>query len=270
MNINQPTIHLMCGFLGFGKTTLAKRLSVELPAVLLTHDQIMVERYGRNPDDFQTKYKLVDEFIKTQAAEYIKQGKSVIMDYGFWTHNLRRAYYEWAKELTPHVIFHLPFCNLATAKQRVLQRSQNDKDALFIDETIFDTLLQQYEPWSAEDTYPVALHNAPTVEYIGKTVWVKMDRPLGSKHPKHGFEYPVNYGFIPFTVSGDGEELDAYVLQTDKPLTDFIGKCTAVIRRTNDNDDKLVVIPNDATLTDESIEKQTAFQEQWFEHILLR
>ena len=39
-----------------------------------------------------------------------------------------------------------------------------------------------------------------------------MDRPLGCKHPKYGFIYPVNYGYVPKTVSGDGEEWDAYVL----------------------------------------------------------
>ena len=38
-------------------------------------------------------------------------------------------------------------------------------------------------------------------DYIGQIVLVKMDRPLGTKHPKHGFVYPVNYGFIPNTVS---------------------------------------------------------------------
>ena len=44
-------------------------------------------------------------------------------------------------------------------------------------------------------------------KYIGRTVDVVMDRPLGSLHPKYGFEYPVNYGYIPHTISGDGEEL---------------------------------------------------------------
>ncbi len=48
--------------------------------------------------------------------------------------------------------------------------------------------------------------------YLGKEVVVKMDRPLGSKHPKHGFIYTVNYGFIPGTISGDGEELDLMCL----------------------------------------------------------
>ena len=41
--------------------------------------------------------------------------------------------------------------------------------------------------------------------YIGKTVKVKIDRPLHSLHPKHGFVYELNYGFIPNTVSGDGD-----------------------------------------------------------------
>ena len=33
-------------------------------------------------------------------------------------------------------------------------------------------------------------------EYIGKNLFVKIDREFGSKHPKHGFIYPVNYGFV--------------------------------------------------------------------------
>ena len=51
-----------------------------------------------------------------------------------------------------------------------------------------------------------------SIEFLNKKVTVKMDRPMGSKHPKHGFIYPVNYGYIPNTLSGDFEELDAYVL----------------------------------------------------------
>ncbi len=107
-------------------------------------------------------------------------------------------------------------------------------------------------------------------EFLGKIVNVKMDRPLGSKHPKHGFIYPVNYGYIPNTVSGDGEELDAYVLGVHEPLDEFEGKVVAIIRRTNDNDDKLVVMPEERNYTDEQIEALTEFQEQWFKHEILR
>lgn len=107
-------------------------------------------------------------------------------------------------------------------------------------------------------------------EYFGKIVEVKMDRVMGSKHPKHGFIYPVNYGYIPNTISGDGEELDAYVLGVFEPVENFKGKVIAIIHRINDNDDKLVVVPEYKNYTDEQIRALTEFQEQWFESEIWR
>lgn len=106
-------------------------------------------------------------------------------------------------------------------------------------------------------------------QYLGKIVNVTMDRPLGSKHPKHGFIYEVNYGFIPNTISGDGEELDAYVLGEHKPLKEFEGEVIAIIHRTND-DDKLVVVAKGKNYTDEQIRALTEFQEQWFTSVIIR
>ena len=106
--------------------------------------------------------------------------------------------------------------------------------------------------------------------YIGKKVKVKIDRPLNSKHPKHGFVYEVNYGYVPNTISGDGEELDCYVLGVEEPLENFEGECIAVIHRTNDNDDKIIVVPEGKIYTDEEIRKLTNFQEQYFESEIIR
>ena len=106
--------------------------------------------------------------------------------------------------------------------------------------------------------------------FIGKIVEVEMDRPLGTRHPKHNFMYPVNYGYVPGTVSGDGEELDAYVLGVFEPLSNYIGKCIAVIHRINDDDDKLVVVPEGKNYTDEEIRVLTEFQERFFESEIIR
>lgn len=65
--------------------------------------------------------------------------------------------------------------------------------------------------------------------YIGKVLEVKIDRPLGSRHPKHGFIYPINYGYVLDTASGDGEELDCYVLGVSELVDEFVGKCIAVV-----------------------------------------
>lgn len=112
--------------------------------------------------------------------------------------------------------------------------------------------------------------NCDALDYLDQTVSVIMDRPLGSKHPKHGFTYPVNYGYVPNTISGDGEELDAYVLGIQIPKEKFTGKCVAIIHRTDDNDDKLVVVPEGVNLSDKEIEEAVQFQERWFHHIIIR
>lgn len=109
-----------------------------------------------------------------------------------------------------------------------------------------------------------------TKDYLGQIVKIKMDRPFGSTHPKHGFIYPVNYGYVPNTISGDEEELDAYLLGVFKPVDEFEGKVIAIIHRTNDNDDKLVVAPADKNYSDDAIEALTEFQEQYFEHEIIR
>jgi len=155
-----PEIHLICGFIGFGKTTFAKQLEKEISAVRFTHDEIMRARYGRNPDNFQEKYNLVDEEIKAQAALEIKKGHSVIMDYGFWSKEKRRQYYEWARKLTPYVFFHAVLCDLTTAKQRVLNRTRQNRDELFIDEDVFNALLPQYEPLTENEGYPTIFHHS--------------------------------------------------------------------------------------------------------------
>ncbi len=107
-------------------------------------------------------------------------------------------------------------------------------------------------------------------DFLDKIVTVKMDRPLGTAHPKHGFIYEVNYGYIENTVSGDGEELDAYVVGEHKPLETFEGRVVAVIHRTNDNDDKLVVMEDGRNYTDDQLEALLEFQERFFKHIILR
>ena len=107
-------------------------------------------------------------------------------------------------------------------------------------------------------------------DYLGKIIKIKIDRPFGTKHPKHGFIYPVNYGYVPNTVSEDGEEFDAYLLGVFEPVEVYEGECIAIIHRTNDKDDKLVVVPQGKKYSDDAINALTEFQEQYFEHIIIR
>ena len=107
-------------------------------------------------------------------------------------------------------------------------------------------------------------------EYLNKNIEVIIDRPLGSKHPKYDFIYPVNYGYVPNTISGDGEELDCYVLGIFEPIKEFKGKCIAIIHRLNDNDDKLIIVPEDRKFSNKEIDVLVEFQEKFFKHEIIR
>lgn len=99
---------------------------------------------------------------------------------------------------------------------------------------------------------------------MGRRIVVVMDRPLGSRHPRHGFLYGVNYGYLPGTLAPDGAPLDAYVLGVAVPLARAEGIAIAIIHRSDDDDDKLVVVPEGVTLTDAEIVAAVRFQEQFF------
>ena len=101
---------------------------------------------------------------------------------------------------------------------------------------------------------------------IRKIVKVIVDRPLGTYHPKHSdLYYSVNYGYIPGILAPDGEEQDAYILGVDAPVNEFVGKVIAVIHRTNDVEDKWIVVPENASFSKKEIMEKVAFQEQFFD-----
>ncbi len=72
--------------------------------------------------------------------------------------------------------------------------------------------------------------------------------------------------------------MDDYVLGVDQPITETKGVCIAVIHRTDDDDDKLIVVPDNGLSFEEIsrawptslVEKLTEFQEKWFKHVILR
>ena len=110
-----------------------------------------------------------------------------------------------------------------------------------------------------------------SLDYLNKIVEVKIDRPIGSSHPDYSDHiYLVNYGYVPNTISGDGEELDCYVLGEYKPLKEYKGKCIAVIHRLNDDDDKLIIAPENKTFTNNEIKLLTDFQEKFYTSEIIR
>ncbi len=106
--------------------------------------------------------------------------------------------------------------------------------------------------------------------WLGKEVSIKIDRPLGSRHPEYpNLIYPLNYGYLPGKFSEfDGEEIDAYVMGVDKKIDNFTGRVIAVVKRKSGNEEfKLVVAKKDYSV--DEIMRAVEFQERYFKYEIM-
>jgi len=103
--------------------------------------------------------------------------------------------------------------------------------------------------------------------YLGRTVRVAIDRPVGHVHRKDDrtLTYPINYGYIPGVLGGDGEELDVYVLGTAKPLAAATVRIAAKVLRADDVEDKLVGLLEGSDASPEAMAAAIAFQEKYYD-----
>lgn len=104
-------------------------------------------------------------------------------------------------------------------------------------------------------------------DYLGKTVEVVIDRPVGYVHHVKGItlHYTVNYGYLPGVIGGDGEEQDVYVLGVSQPLERFTGRIIGAVRRADDTEDKLVAAPEGMEFHQGEIAEAVHFVEKYFD-----
>ena len=128
----------------------------------------------------------------------------------------------------------------------------------------FFTKLKDYHNDTAL-VYKIDIENKDYTNIIGRTVKGKIDRPLGTCHPRHKeMIYPINYGYVENEFAADGAEQDVYVFGPTTPIDSYEGKVIAVYHRLNDVEDKWIVSIDGRDYPDEEILRMIEFQEQYF------
>jgi hypothetical protein len=101
---------------------------------------------------------------------------------------------------------------------------------------------------------------------VGNGYKAIMDRPAVAEHPKHkGLIYPINYGYIPDLIAGDGEEQDVYIIDSHEPLSEATVKIIAVVFRKNDNENKWVGTVGNRLYSTNEIKQAINFQERYYD-----
>ena len=103
--------------------------------------------------------------------------------------------------------------------------------------------------------------------YLGQTVTISIDRSIGYVHHKgeKTLVYPINYGYIPDVLGGDGEELDVFLLGVDHPVETYTGRIIGIVYRADDVEDKLIMAPEGMDFSVEEMTEAVYFQEKYYD-----
>ena len=107
--------------------------------------------------------------------------------------------------------------------------------------------------------------------YLGKEVTIEIDRPIGYVHHKgeKTLIYPINYGYIPNVLGGDGEELDVFLIGINEPVSTYTGRIIGIAYRADDVEDKLIMAPHGKSFSAEEILRAVYFQEKYYKTTIL-
>lgn len=146
---------------------------------------------------------------------------------------------------------------------------KNNKEAIKIKPAIFDYEKEILAKVKRDKVYFEPKENLDYSDVIGMDVEGVVDRPLGSKHPKHDFIHELNYGYVTNVYAPDGSEQDVYLIDETVPVNHFKGKVIAVVHRYDDTETKWVVSTQDQLWTKESIKNKVDFIEKYFKSVVV-
>jgi predicted kinase len=149
MRGGSPRVHLLCGLVGAGKTTYARRLACEVPAVRFSLDEWMLRLYELRYDDprYVSRLDGCTSLMWDTAKQVLGLGHDVVLDWNQWSLERRSAWRSRAESAGYGVVLHHVDVSLDTAIRQTLARAaENVTGTHHIDEAAvrhFSTIFQR-------------------------------------------------------------------------------------------------------------------------------
>jgi predicted kinase len=152
-----PTLHLICGLPGAGKTVLAKTIAASTDAFRFEPDEWIRSIWGDKAETEGNQYRDQIEQLQWKIALHaLRQSTDVIIEWGTWGRSEREKLRDDAKALGARVKLYCLNAPRELLKQRILNRNHQPgpSDFLIPDpeiEIFLDDCFRQFQPPTAEE-----------------------------------------------------------------------------------------------------------------------
>jgi predicted kinase len=156
-------LHMVCGKIASGKSTLTKRLARTENAVVISEDILMAHLYPgelRTLEDYVRCSGRIRQALADHIAALLKAEMSVILDFPFNTVNSRA----WGREIfsdagVGHRLHYLDVSD-EICKTRLRSRNASGEHPFETTDVQFDQITQYFVPPSATEGFQIVLHAA--------------------------------------------------------------------------------------------------------------
>ena len=155
----KPIVYLICGFIGAGKTTFAKKLEEKTGAVRVTKDEWSIRFIGNDPtiDGYAEWDRKIIDLSRDFAFYLVGKGIDVIMDEGFWEKETRDEMRRRADAIGAKVVMYYLETPIGTIRERVVGRNNNlTGDSFKISREMLDNYLKDWQPPTEDEDYILA------------------------------------------------------------------------------------------------------------------
>ena len=155
----QPIVYIICGFIGAGKTTFAKKLEKKTGAVRITKDEWSICLIGNDPtiDGYEEWDTKIIELSRDVAFQLVEKGIDVIIDEGFWEKEQRVKMRKRIEALGAKEVLYYLDTPIETIRERVVGRNVNlTKESFKISREMLDNYLKYWQPPSEDEDYVLA------------------------------------------------------------------------------------------------------------------
>ena len=155
----KATVHILCGFIGAGKTTFAKKLEERTGAVRITKDEWLIQIIGNDPTihGFEAYDGRMCGLSRDIAFRLAAKGVDVIIDEGVWEKEQRDILRRLTEEAGAQAVVYYLDTPMDTIRERVARRTLNPgKESFKISGELLDFYLQYWQPPSEDEEYVLA------------------------------------------------------------------------------------------------------------------